>query len=59
VVQVANLQSHLDTDHRLGQASWSRIPAFHHLGLDADLHEIELTDVAGEIDAVQQLFEPA
>ncbi len=57
VVQVANLQSHLDTDHRLGQADWSRIPAFHQLGLDADLHEIELTDVAGEIDAVQQLFE--
>jgi len=56
VVQVANLQSHIDTDHVLSQADWSTIPAFRHLGLDVDVHEIELTDVAEEIDAVQQLF---
>jgi len=56
VVQVANLQSRIDTDHVLSQADWSTIPAFHHLGLDVDVHEIELTDVAEEIDAVQQLF---
>ncbi len=57
VVQVANLQSHIDTDHALSQADWSKIPAFHQLGLDVDVHEIELTDVAEEIDAVQQLFD--
>ena len=56
VVQVANLQSHIDSDHALSQADWSKIPAFHQLGLDVDVHEIELTDVAEEIDAVQQLF---
>jgi len=56
VVQVANLQSHIDSDHALSQADWGAIPAFHHLGLDVDVHEIELTDVAEEIDAVQQLF---
>ncbi|MFQ5643916.1 MAG: HDOD domain-containing protein [Thiogranum sp.] len=57
VVQVANLQSHIDSDHVLSQADWSAIPAFRHLGLDVDVHEIELTDVAEEIDAVQQLFD--
>ncbi len=57
VVQVAYLQSHIDTDHALNQADWSTIPAFRHLGLDVDVHEIELTDVAEEIDAVQQLFD--
>ncbi|HHJ17196.1 MAG TPA: HDOD domain-containing protein [Gammaproteobacteria bacterium] len=56
VVQVANLQSHIDSDHVLSQTDWGAIPAFHHLGLDVDVHEIELTDVAEEIDAVQQLF---
>ncbi len=57
VVQVANLQSHIDSNHALSQADWSKIPAFHQLGLDVDVHEIELTDVAEEIDAVQQLFD--
>ena len=57
VVQVANLQSHIDTDHALSKADWSTIPAFHHLGFDVDVHEIELTDVAEEIYAVQQLFD--
>jgi len=57
VVQVANLQSHIDSDHPLSQADWSTIPAFHRMGLDVDVHEIELTDVAEEIEAVQHLFD--
>ena len=56
VVQVANLQSHIDNNHVLGQADWTRISSFHRLGLDVDIHEIELTDVAEEIDEVQKLF---
>ena len=56
VVQVANLQSHIDNNHVLGQADWTRISSFHRLGLDVDVHEIELTDVAEEIDQVQKLF---
>ncbi|HED18429.1 MAG TPA: HDOD domain-containing protein [Gammaproteobacteria bacterium] len=56
VVQVANLQSHINSDHPLSQVDWGTIPAFHHMGLDVDVHEIELTDVEEEIDAVQQLF---
>lgn len=57
VVQVANLQSHIDTAHRLGDVDWSRVTAFQRLGLDVDVHEIELTDVQEEIDEVQKLFE--
>jgi putative nucleotidyltransferase with HDIG domain len=57
VVQVANLQSHIDTDHRLGQVDWSKISAFHRLGLDADVDEIELTDVAEEIQEVHRMLE--
>jgi putative nucleotidyltransferase with HDIG domain len=56
VVQVANLQSHMDTDHRLADVDWSAVSAFSRLGLDGDIHEIELTDVE-EIEEVQRLFE--
>jgi putative nucleotidyltransferase with HDIG domain len=57
LVQVANLQSHIDTDHRLGQVNWGSISAFQRLGLDADVHEIELTDVQADIDEVHRLLE--
>ena len=56
IVQVANLQSQLDNNHILGQTDWTQISSFHRLGLDVDVHEIELTDVAEEIDEVQKLF---
>jgi putative nucleotidyltransferase with HDIG domain len=57
LVQVANLQSHIDTDHPLAAADWSRISAFHRLGLDVDVSEIELTDVQEDIEEVQRLFD--
>ena len=56
VVQVANLQSHMDTDHPLAIVDWSNVSAFQRLGLDDDVNEIELTDVE-EIKEVQRLFE--
>jgi len=56
IVQVANLQSHIDKDHPLSQAEWTQLTSFHRLGLDVGVHEIELTDVAEEIDEVQKLF---
>jgi len=56
VVQVANLQSHMDSDHRLAGADWSEISAFRRLGLDEDVNEIELSDVE-QIEEVQRLFE--
>ncbi len=55
VVQVANLQSHIDTDHPLANVDWSTVSAFHRMGLDDDVHEIELLDVEA-IEEVQNLF---
>jgi len=56
VVQVANLQSHMDTDHPLAIVDWSNVSAFQRLGLDDNVNEIELTDVE-EIQEVKRLFE--
>lgn len=56
VVQVANLQSHMDTDHALSRANWSTIEAFQKLGLDSDVHEIELTDCAEDLEEVHNIF---
>jgi len=56
VVQVANLQSHMDTDHPLAIVDWSSVSAFQRMGLDDDVNEIELTDVE-EIQEVQRLFD--
>ncbi|MGD8673620.1 MAG: HDOD domain-containing protein [Thiogranum sp.] len=57
LVQVANLQSHIDTDHPLGQLDWGGVSAFQRLGLEADVHEIELLDVQSDIEEVHRLFE--
>lgn len=56
IVQVANLQSHVGTDHPLGGVDWGRVSAFQRLGLNGDVHEIELTACAEEIDEVHNLF---
>ena len=56
IVQVANLQSHVGTDHPLGQTDWGCVSAFQRLGLNGDVHEIELTACAEEIDQVHNLF---
>ena len=56
VVQVTNLQSHMDTDHPLAIVDWSNVSAFQRLGLDDNVNEIELTDVE-EIQEVKRLFE--
>jgi putative nucleotidyltransferase with HDIG domain len=56
VVQVANLQSHMGTEHALGNIDWTQVAAFHQLGLDNDVDEIELTDRVEELEEVQELF---
>lgn len=56
LVQVANLQSHLDSAHPLANIDWGQVPAFRHMGMDADIHAIELTDMTEEIDQVNALF---
>ncbi len=56
IVQVANLQSHIGTEHPLGKVDWGRVSAFQRLGLDVDVHEIELTDCSEEIEQVHSLL---
>jgi putative nucleotidyltransferase with HDIG domain len=56
VVQVANLQSHLGSDHPLGSVNWATVSAFQRLGLDVDISNIELTDNVEEIQEVQLLL---
>ncbi len=56
VVQVANLQSHMGSDHRLADTDWSQVAAFQKLGMEQDIDEIELTDHVEEIEGVQELF---
>ena len=56
IVQVANLQSHVGKEHPLGQIDWGRVSAFQRLGLNGDIHEIELTACTEEIDQVHTLF---
>ncbi len=56
VVQVANLQSHMGSGHMLANVDWTRVAAFHQLGMDDDVDEIELTDRVEEIEEVQSLF---
>jgi len=57
LVQVANLQSHIDTDHPLGQVDWGGVSAFQRLGFETDVHEIELLDVQPDIEEVHRLLE--
>lgn len=57
LVQVANLQSHIDTDHPLGQVDWGGVSAFQRLGFETDVHEIELLDVQSDVEEVHRLFE--
>lgn len=56
LVQVANLQSRIDTDHPLAEVDWTQVSSFERLGLGAGVDEIELTEVADEIEEVQRLF---
>ncbi len=56
VVQVANLQSYMGSDHPLATVDWTQVAAFQQLGLDNDVDEIELTDRVEEIEEVQGLF---
>ena len=56
LVQVANLQHRAGTNHPLGMIDWSDVPAFAQLGFDDDVQEIELTDIAEDIDEMKSLL---
>lgn len=56
VVIVANLQSHAGSDHPLAGMGAGNVSAFHRLGLDADVDEIELGLNAEELEAAQEVL---
>ncbi len=53
VIMVANLQSHLGTNHRLTEVDWSTIPAFDKLGLAADINVVDMEETSADIAAVK------
>jgi hypothetical protein len=43
---VANLQSHIGSDHPLAQMDWSQVGAFARLGLDPSVNAMEAEDLS-------------
>ncbi len=56
VVQVAQLQSFMGSDHPLGQVDWDSVPALAKLGFTSDIEEIELEGCTEKIEAAQSLL---
>lgn len=57
VVMVANLQSHLGTDHPYTKLNWSEFPAFERLGLNPEAEEQEAEDISAEMEAAMAMFD--
>lgn len=55
IVQVANLQSHYD-DHGMGEAELASIPSFAKLGVQAEVHVVELEENSEEYAEALALF---
>jgi len=56
VVLVANLLSHIGTDHPCTQVDWTRIPAFANLGLTPEGSIEAMKEAHDEIQEIKQLF---
>ncbi len=56
VVIVANLQSHLGTDHYLATQDWSQVPSFTKLGLNPEISVIEIEETAEDIREAERLL---
>lgn len=57
VIMVANLQSHIGTDHPLTQLDWSSISAFERLGLSPEINTYEVEDLSDEMEAAMALLQ--
>ncbi len=53
VVTVANLQSHLGSDHPLTRVDWSTVPAFAKLGIGAEVNVVEIEEISQDVEAVK------
>ncbi|MBI1194978.1 MAG: HDOD domain-containing protein [Gammaproteobacteria bacterium] len=56
VVLVANLLSHIGTDHPCTQVDWTRVPAFSNLGLTPEASIEAMKAAHDEIQEIKQLF---
>jgi putative nucleotidyltransferase with HDIG domain len=54
LVMVANLQSHLGSDHPHTQQDWSKVPAFSKLGLEPDTSVVDMDETNEAIQAARQ-----
>ena len=57
IVQVATLQSYLGSEHPFTQLDWSRIPAFHKLGLDPDQNLNDDEDLSAAMEAAMGMLQ--
>ncbi len=56
IVTVANLHSHLGSDHPLGRVDWSTVPAFTKLGLTPEESIEAMEEAQEEIEIIQSLL---
>lgn len=56
IVTVANLQSHMGTDHPLAHCDWQAVPAFAKLGLSPEVNVIEMEETAEDIEEAQRML---
>lgn len=56
VVIVANLQSHLGTDHPLTDVDWDSVSAFSRVGLEVDVNVVEMDETSADIEAVKSVL---
>ncbi|ROR32113.1 HDOD domain-containing protein [Inmirania thermothiophila] len=55
IVQVANLQAYLGTDHPWGRLDWSGIGAFDRLGIDTTVEEVDIGADPEQVAAAREL----
>ena len=56
IVIVANLQSHLGTNHQLNDIDWNTVPSFDKLGIQADVNVIDMEGTGDEIKAIKSVL---
>lgn len=57
VVTIANLQSHIGTDHPLTTFDWSTVTAFSRVGLDPSFEDSEGEDLSDEMSAAMAMLQ--
>ena len=57
VIQVANLQSYIGSDHPLTRMDWSAVGAFSRLGLSPEINTLEVEDLSDEMEAAMALLQ--